>query len=153
MVPGAVALAHSVQSPNLPDGRLLTKGGGYIDVQYDKKIKKLNYIQVYYPCRAAGAAKSKYPAYLSLDTNPRTPLHGGRASGSFTYKITAGLAPTATNAAGDTATVTWTVSGVKLSAPGLSGTVDVSVSGPRTVCPFTLTKKRLVPLLDIPGNS
>ena len=81
-VPVSAALAHSIQSPSLPDGRLQIKGSGYIDVQFNKKTKKFNYVQVYYPGRAAGPARSKYPAYLSLTTNPRTGLHGPRlASG------------------------------------------------------------------------
>ena len=45
--PGAVALAHSVQSPNLPDGRYQLKNG-YVDVEYNKKV-------------AAGPSHSKYP--------------------------------------------------------------------------------------------
>jgi hypothetical protein len=150
VVPVSAALAHSIQSPNLPDGRLQIKGSGYIDVQYNKKTKKFNYVQVYYPCRAAGPAKSKYAAYLSLTTNPRVALHRGRASGSFASKITDTSDP---KAAGDTATVNWSVRGVQLSTKGLSGTLKVTVSGPGAICPFSLKNKRLVPLLDIPGNS
>jgi hypothetical protein len=107
-------------------------------------------VQVYYPCRAAGPAKSQYPAYLSLTTNPRLALDGGRASGSFANKITHTSAP---KAVGDSATVTWSVRGVRFSTKGLSGTVQVTVSGPKAICPFSLKNKRLVPLLDIPGNS
>ena len=149
-VPASVALAHSIQPANLPDGRLAIKGSGYIDVQFNKKTKKFNYVQVYYPCRAAGPAKSKYPAYLSLTTNPRVGLHGGRASGSFSNKITDTSDP---KALGDSASVTWSVRGVRFSSKGLAATVQVTVSGPRAICPFALNNKRLVPLLDIPGNS
>jgi hypothetical protein len=149
MVPGAVAWAHSIQSPNLPDGRLNTKNGGYIDVEYNRKQKKLGYIQVYYACRAAGPANSKYPAYLSLTTDPRVPLHSGRASGSFNYKITESFD---SQAVGDTATVAWSVSGVKLSTAGLSGTLNVSVSGPPATCPFSLKNKHLTPLNDLQGQ-
>jgi hypothetical protein len=42
---------------------------------------------------------------------------------------------------------------VQLSTKGLSGTLEVMVSGPGAICPFSLKNKRLVPLLDIPGNS
>ncbi|HTU94544.1 MAG TPA: hypothetical protein VMF14_01815 [Solirubrobacteraceae bacterium] len=150
VVPVSTALAHSIQSPNLPDGRLQIKGSGYIDVQYNKKTKKFNYVQVYYPCRAAGPSKSKYPAYLSLTTNPRVGLHGGRVSGSFTNKISDETDP---KAVGDTASVSWSVRGVRFSSKGLSGTLQLSVTGPGAVCPFSLKNKRLVPLLDIPGNS
>jgi hypothetical protein len=44
------------------------------------------------------------------------------------------------------------VRGVRLSKPGLSGDLNVTVTGPRAVCPFSLKNKALVPLLDIPGN-
>lgn len=149
-MPVSAALAHSIQSPSLPDGRLQIKGSGYIDVQFNKKTKKFNYVQVYYPCRAAGPARSKYPAYLSLTTNPRTGLHGGRASGSFRNKITDTSDP---KAVGDTATVNWSVRGVRFSTKGLAATVAVTVSGPTATCPFSLKNQQLVPLLDIPGNS
>jgi hypothetical protein len=148
-VPAGVALAHSIQSPNLPDGRYELKNG-YVDVQYNKTVKKFNYIQVYYPCRAAGPSNSKYPAFISLDTNPHTALASGKASGTFTNKITDSFDP---KALGQTATVTWAVRDVKLSSKGLSGTLNLTVTGARTLCPFTLTNKSLVPLLDIPGNS
>ncbi|HUA46703.1 MAG TPA: hypothetical protein VMA77_15835 [Solirubrobacteraceae bacterium] len=140
--PGAVALAHSIQSPNLPDGRYNFKNG-YVDVQYSTKVKKINYIQVWYPCRAAGPAHSKYPAYLSLTTNPHAALHGGKSTGTFTNKITDSSDP---KAVGDTATVTWTVGRVKFSTAGLSGNLNLAVSGPSTVCPFTLKNKHLAPL-------
>lgn len=146
---GAVALAHSVQNPNLPDGRFQLKNG-YVDVEYNKKIKKLDYLQVYYPCRAAGPSKSQYPAFISLDTNPHTALVGDKAAGTFTKKITDSSDP---KALGDTATVTWAVRGVRFSTKGLSGDLNVTVTGPRAVCPFSLKNKILVPLLDIPGNS
>ena len=149
-MPVSAALAHSIQSPNLPDGRLQIKGSGYIDVQYNKKAKKFNYVQVYYPCRAAGPAKSAYPAYLSLTTNPRVALHGGRASGSFSNKISDTSDP---KAVGDSAMVKWSVRGVRFSTKGLAGTVVVAVTGPGAICPFSLKNKRLVPLLDLPGNS
>lgn len=42
------------------DGRLQIKGSGYIDVQYNKKTKKFNNIQVYYPC-AAGPPRASTP--------------------------------------------------------------------------------------------
>jgi hypothetical protein len=78
------------------------------------------------------AAKSKYPAYLSLTTDPRVALHGGRATGSFATKITDTSDP---KAVGDTATVNWSVRGVRLSTKGLSATVQITVSGPGAVCP------------------
>jgi hypothetical protein len=140
--PGAVALAHSVQSPNLPDGRYNFKNG-YVDVQYSQKVKKINYVQVYYPCRAAGPAHSKYPAFISLSTNPHAALHGGKSGSTFTNKITDSSDP---KAVGDTATVTWTVGGVKFSQAGLSGNLNLAVSGPSAVCPFTLKNKHLTPL-------
>jgi hypothetical protein len=140
--PVAVALAHSVQSPTLPDGRYQLKNG-YVDVQYSTKVKKFNYVQVYYPCRAAGPAHSKYPAFISLSTNPHAALHGGKSGSTFTNKITDSSDP---KAVGDTATVTWTVSRVKFSAAGLSGNLNLVVSGPPGVCPFTLKNKHLVPL-------
>ena len=148
-VPVSAALARSIQSPNLPDRRLQIKGSG-IEVQYNKKTKKFNYVQVYYPCRPAGPAKSKYPAYLSLSTNPRVGLYGGRAFGRFANKITDTSDP---KAVGDSATVDWSVRGVRFSTEGLSGAVEVTVSGPKAICPFSLKNKQLVPLLDIPGNS
>jgi hypothetical protein len=148
-MPGAVALAHSVQSPNLPDGRYQLKNG-YVDVEYNKKIKKIDYVQVYYPCRAAGPAHSKYPAFISLDKKPDVPLKGGQSASTFTNKITADFDP---KAVGDTATVTWTVRGVKFSPQGLSGDLNVMVTGPSAICPFSLKNKALVPLLDIPANS
>ena len=97
-----------------------------------------------------GTAQSKYPAYLSLTTNPRIGLHGGRASGSFANKITDTSDP---KAVGDTAPVDWSVRGVRFSTQGLSATVHVTVSGPKAICPFSLKNTRLFPLLDIPGNS
>ena len=141
-VPAGVALAHSVQSSNLPDGRYQLKNG-YVDVQYSKTVKKINYIQVYYPCRAAGPSNSKYPAFLSLDTNPHGVLHGGKSAGTFTFKVTDATAP---KAVGDTATVTWSVRGVKFSSTGLAGTLNLAVTGVPALCPFKLTNKTLVPL-------
>ena len=146
---GAVALAHSVQNPNLPDGRFQLKNG-YVDVEYNKKIKKIDFIQVYYPCRAAGDSKSKYPAFIGLDTNPHAALVGDKSAGTFTKRITEATDP---KAFGDTATVRWAVRAIRFSAKGLSGDLNLTVTGPRTICPFTLTNKLLVPLLDIPGNS
>lgn len=147
-VPGAVAIAHSVQSPNLPEGRYQMKNG-YVDVEYNKKIKKIDFVQVYYPCRAAGPAHSQYPAFISLVTNRHVALQGGHGAGTFTSKITD---ETDTKAVGDTATVRWTVRGVRLSTQGLSGDLNLTVTGPPAVCPFSLKNKTLVPLLDIPGN-
>jgi hypothetical protein len=122
----------------------------YVDVEYNKKIRKIDYVQVYYPCRAAGPAHSKYPAFISLDKKPDVPLKGGKSGSTFTNKITADFDP---NAAGGTATVTWTVRGVRVSTQGLSGHLNVTVTGPPAICPFSLKNKTLVPLLDIPGNS
>ena len=150
-MPATLALAHSVQPAYLPDGRTLIMKTGYVDITYDTRIKKVNYVQVYYPCRAAGPAHSKYPSYLSL--SPKTlfaPMPGGRASGMFTQTLTTDDAP---KVGGDTATVTWKVSGVKISTAGLSGSLAVTVSGPKTICPFSFSGKKLVPLLDLPGNS
>ncbi len=147
--PGAVALAHSVPSPNLPDGRYQLKNG-YVDVEYNKKIKKIDFVQVYYPCRAAGPAHSKYPAFIGLDTNPHVALHGGQGAGTFTQKITEATDP---KAFGESATVTWSVRGVRFSKAGLSGDLNLTVTGQRALCPFSLKNKKLVPLLDIPGNS
>jgi hypothetical protein len=147
--PGAVALAHSAPNPNLPDGRYQLKNG-YVDVEYNKKIKKIDFVQVYYPCRAAGPAHSRYPAFIGLDTNPHAALHGGRAGGTFRNKITEAIDPKAFN---DIATVTWSVSAVRFSTPGLAGKLNVTVTGPPTICPFSLKNKTLVPLGDIPGNS
>jgi hypothetical protein len=150
VVPASGALAHSVQDPNKPDGRFMIKGNGYVDVEYNKKTKKFDYVQVYYACRKAGDPKSKYPAFLSLDTNPRVGLVRGGGSSTYTKKITDN---SDTRAVGDSATVRWSVRGVKLSDKGLSGTLNVTVTGPAAMCPFTLKNKRLIPLLDIPGNS
>ncbi len=47
----------------------------------------------------------------------------------------------------------WSVSGIKLSTPGLSGNVSVTVTGVKALCPFSLKHKHLAPLLDIPGNN
>ena len=114
--------------------------------QYSQKVKKINYVQVYYPCRAAGPAHSKYPAFISLTTNPHAALHGGKSASTFTNKITDSSDP---KAVGDTATVTWTVSGVKFSQAGLSGDLNLAVSGPSAVCPFTLKNKHLTPLVRL----
>jgi hypothetical protein len=150
-LPGAVALAHSVQPTNLPDGRTMIKSSGYVDVEYDRKLKKITYIQVYYPCRAAGAAHSRYPAFLSLMTgSARVPLHGGAASGTFTTKIANDI--TITRAVGKTATVHWSVSAIKIETAGLAGRLNVKVSGPSPVCPFSFSGKKLIPLNDIPGD-
>ena len=148
-MPGVVALARSIQNPNLPDGRFQLKNG-YVDVEYNKKIKKLDYIQVYYPCRAAGPSQSRYPAFIGLDTNPHAALIGGQAAGSFRHKITD---PTDPKAVGDTASVVWTVRGVRFSKQGLSGDLNLTVTGPRPTCPFSLKNKHLVPLPDITGDS
>jgi hypothetical protein len=151
VLPGAVALAHSVQPANLPDGRTMIKSSGYVDVEYNRKLKKITYIQVYYPCRAAGAAHSKYPAYLSLATSSaRVPLHSGAASGTFSTKI--GNDITITRAVGKTATVNWAISGIKIETAGLAGKLSIKVSGPSAVCPFSFSGKKLVPLNDIPGD-
>jgi hypothetical protein len=124
---------------------------GYVDVEYNKKIKKIDYVQVYYPCRAAGPAHSKYPAFISLATNPHAVLKGGQGAGTFTDKITDDISDT--RAVGDTATVTWTVRGVRFSNQGLSGDLNLAVTGPPATCPFSLKNRALVPLLNIPGNS
>jgi hypothetical protein len=146
--PGSVALARSIQNPNKPDGRLQLKNG-YVDVEYNKRIKKIDYVQVYYPCRAAGPSHSRYPAFISLDTNPHVALQGGQTAGTFTFKITDEADP---KAVGDAATVTWAVRGVRFSKQGLAGDLNLSVTGPRAVCPFSLKNKPLVPLLDLPGQ-
>jgi hypothetical protein len=54
---------------------------------------------------------------------------------------------------GDVATVAWSISGVKLSTPGLPGGLSVTVTGVKALCPFTLKNKHITPLLEIPGNS
>jgi hypothetical protein len=147
-MPGAVALAHSVQSPNKPDGRLQLKNG-YVDVEYNTKIKKFDYVQVYYPCRAAGPAHSRYPAFINLDTNPHVALVGRQSAGTFTFKITDETDP---KAVGDTATVRWAVRGVHFSTQGLGGDLNLTVSGPPAICPFSVNDKQLVPLGDTQGQ-
>ena len=70
-------------------------------------------------------------------------------AGTFTFKITDEADP---KAVGDAATVTWAVRGVRFSKQGLAGDLNLSVTGPRAVCPFSLKNKPLVPLLDLPGQ-
>ena len=48
--------------------------------------------------------------------------------------------------------MTWAVRGVKFSAQGLSGDLNLTVTGPAAICPFTLTNKHLTPLGDTQGN-
>lgn len=137
------ALAESIQPSYLPAGRLEISGKhGYAEVVYDKRIKKISYVEIYYACRAAGPAKSKYPAYLALESEDRVPVQGGSASGSFTEKITEEFDP---KALGDEAAVSWKLSDMRTSTGGLSGKLSFDVKGPATVCPFSLPTRPFVP--------
>jgi hypothetical protein len=142
-LPVAPAVAQSIQPSYLPAGRLEISGKhGYAEVVYDKKIKKISYIEIYYACRAAGPAKSKYPAYIALESENHVSVQGGRASGSFTEKITEEFDP---KAIGAEASVTWKLSEMRISTGGLSGKLSFDVKGPATVCPFSLGTRPFVP--------
>ncbi len=137
------AVAESIQPSYLPAGRVEISGKhGYAEVWYDKRIKKISYVEVYYACRPAGPAHSKYPAYVALESEKHAAVEHGRASGQFTEKITNEFDP---KALGDEARVVWRFSGMHISSGGLSGKLAISVKGPTTVCPFSLRARALAP--------
>lgn len=139
----APASGKSIQASYLPAGRLDISGKhGYAEVIYDKRTKKIGYVEIYYACRAAGPAKSKYPAYLALESEDQVPVKGGSASGNFTEKITEEFDP---KAIGDEVTVSWKMSGMRISSGGLSGKLSFDIEGPATVCPFSLSTRPFVP--------
>ncbi|MHB1467724.1 MAG: hypothetical protein ACYCU0_07935 [Solirubrobacteraceae bacterium] len=142
-LPIAPAVAHSIQPAYLPAGRTQLNGkDGYAEVVYDKRTKKIDYVEIYYACRAAGPSKSRYPAFIGLDSQAQVGVHGRRAAGSYTEKITAEFDP---KAIGDQVTVNWTLSDIGFSHDGLTGKLSFSVSGPATVCPFSVGARKLQP--------
>ncbi len=145
ITPG-LAFAHSVEPAWLRDGRVAIKLDGYIDFQYNTVHKKLDAIQVYYGCRPPHY-HGQYPEFLNFTAAPHAALVGGKASGTFTSSnsLDAG-----------TGTVTWSLSHTKLSSAGIAATLDLKVANSEkslSSCDFTLHGRRLIPLLDIPGNS
>ncbi|MHB1538108.1 MAG: hypothetical protein ACYCUM_00740 [Solirubrobacteraceae bacterium] len=142
-LPAAPALAMSIQPAYLPAGRVEISGKhGYAEVWYDKRIKRISYVEIYYACRAAGSSKSRYPAYLALESRRHVNVAGGRASSRFTEKISYEFDP---KALGAKANVAWTLSGMRISKGGLSGKLAFRVSGPATICPFSAGARELAP--------
>lgn len=142
-MPVASAVAESIQPSYLPAGRLEISGKhGYAEVWYDKRIRKISYVEIYYACRAAGPAHSKYPAYVALESERHVAVRHRRASGHFTEKIAYEFDP---KALGAEAQVKWRLSGMRISPGGLSGKLAVSVKGPATICPFSFGARALFP--------